>query len=448
MFLTACSSLLAQDDMSIKFDGGDKEVNQLDDVELDSSLWLLEPLREALFPPDEPKISAKDHPKGVEGEESRDFREWASIDTIILVRLHQPDKQQVCDLLLQIAMTKNNAYFQPLMEMYKQHQNYFKEEWEYLRKSLSYACQVKSDPITIMQAFEQTLYALELAHNNASQSEIIRLYDKHKKGYYEYIFFRSEDRKLEIEKRRDINNQINYYSPYFKNIRSRFWASYGPGFSFYTPYLGMLEDHLVNRILSLDVQKHKYSENQNYEDQIEKLMIESAILDIRRIKSRKFEQAIEKKYEEIVNVGWSYTLSRYVQLNENISPEFVIFLLDRSFEGQSLIDDYNRIGSFATSFSFLIQEHTRPVIKEYLLNKLKSDNPVIRAVTLNCLMFYSNEPEILKLMLDKSKKRRLSPEESKVLKISFKRMLKASDFPEGEKESVRKALRKLEKRSR
>lgn len=333
------------------------------------TLPYLEELRQALFPPDEPKISAKDHPKCVEDEGSRRYIQWTRIDTTIMVRLNQPDKNQVCDLLLKIATTKNYDYFQPLMKLYEQHQLIFKQEWEHFNKILHAECKAKHEPLAIMQAFEQTLYALELAHDNVGHSEIIRLYDKHKKGYYEYIFFRSEDLKLEIEKRRDINNQINYYSPYFKKMRLKGWAAHGPGFSFYTPYLEMLEDHLVNRISSLDVQKHKTSENQSYEDKIERLMIESAILDMRRMKSRKFEQAIENKYEEIVNVGWSYTLSRYVQLNEQISPEFVTFILDRSFEGQRMVDDYNRIGSFTTSFAFIIQDHTREVVKDYLLKK-------------------------------------------------------------------------------
>jgi len=83
------------------------------------TLPYLQELRQALFPSDESKISAKDHPNCIEEEESRNYREWTTIDTIIMVRLNQPDKKQFFDLLLKIAKTKNYAYFKPLMAMYE-----------------------------------------------------------------------------------------------------------------------------------------------------------------------------------------------------------------------------------------------------------------------------------------------------------------------------------------
>jgi hypothetical protein len=423
---------------------------QTPDRQTEKDLPYLKELREALFPPDEPKISAKEHPKCKEEDEwSSRYRDWTQIDTIIMVRLHQPDKKQVCELLLKIAMTKNYAYFQGLMDMYEQHQEIFKQEWEYLLINYAPVCEANQHPVTIMQGFEHTLYALELAHKKVSQDELIRLYDKNTRGFYEHRFFKSEDRKIELQKRREIDDQINYYSPYFKDIRGYGWAAFGPGFSFYTPFLDVLEDHIVNKIRSLDVQKHKFKGiNNDYENFIESNVIQSTILGMRHLKSTKFEEAIQEKYEEIDRVGWSYDLSRYVQLNPQVSAEFVRFILDRTFEGQRLIDDYNRIGTFSPSFAFLIHDHTRPVIKEYMLQKTSSDNPVARAVSLGSLVYFTNDPEVLQLMLDKSKQKRLSEEEARVLRNNFQRMLKAPDFPEESKAMVQKQYEKMKKKNK
>jgi len=49
----------------------------------------------------------------------------------------------------------------------------------------------------------------------------------------------------------------------------------------------------------------------------------------------------------------------------------------------------------------------------------------------------------VKFMISKGKEKNLSPEEVKILKGNYKRMLQAPDFPEESKEAVKQSLKKL-----
>lgn len=203
------------------------------------SLPYLEDLRQALFPPDEPKISAKYHPDFIEKEDSRYFWRWEELDTIIMVRLNQPDKDRVCHLLQKIAKTKNYTYFQPLMEMYEQQQAYFEQEWLYLRSWNLTGCKAIDDPIIIMNGFEHALFTLELARRNASQSELIYAFDYYIRSRYEEAYLNTVKEKDNDSLNNEKKTIMSYHYEYLKNNPS--YSEFG----FYTFFMKELEDHII-----------------------------------------------------------------------------------------------------------------------------------------------------------------------------------------------------------
>ncbi len=416
---------------------------QAPDHQTDKDLPYLKELREALFPPDEPKISAKDHPNCKEDEESSRYRDWTEIDTIIMVRLHQPDKKQVCELLLKIAETKNYSYFQPLMDIYEQHQEIFKQEWEYLLINFAPACAANQHPVTIMQGFEQTLYALELAHNKVSQDELVGLYYKTIRGFYEYLFYKIDDHYLRMAKRKEINDQINYSSPYFRDIRRYGWATYYPGFGFYTVFLDDLEEFIIKKTIALDGNSFRKLPKEDFEEFLKGQEILYHIEAMKKRGSRKFEQALEASFGEFSKSGYVVRVFEYARDNKNVSHDFINFLLYQVYNHEYFINDLQVQESFTGIMGFMLNTHTRPVIKEYLMERTEAANSDHRLLSWSYLVYFSNEPDVLQLMLDKSKQKNLSLEERKVLTNNFQRMLKAEDFPAENKKQVEKQYKKI-----
>lgn len=421
---------------------GNKVQSQEDNT---NTLPYLEELRQALFPPDEPEISGKYHPDFIEKEDSRGFKRWADIDTTIMVRTNQPDKDYVCDLLEKIAMTKNYAYFQPLMEMYERQQAYFEKEWLYLRSWNLTGCKAIDDPIIIMNGFEHALFALELAHRNVSQSELIYAFDYYIRSWY-------EERYLNTEKEKDkgsLNNEkktiMNYHYDYLKKDRTArhiMWP-HSAGFGFYSFFMEELEDHIVDKIMALDVNNFYQLSGENFEAWFKSNEFQFILKAMSNIGSYKFEQALQSRFDDIGGTRKVIHLFNYAQSNKEVSPQFIRFLLDKIYTHERFRDDLKVQKSFSGIMGYMLNTHTRPVIKQYLLERLDAKNNEDRLRTLSYLVYFSNDPDVLQLMIDKSKQKNLSLEENIILRHNFERMLKAPDFPEAEKNKVRESLKKL-----
>ena len=221
------------------------------------------------------------------------------------------------------------------------------------------------------------------------------------------------------------------------------WAAYWPGFGFYTAFLDELEDYMINQILALDATYFKKLPKENFEEYFKGQEILYHIQTMRNKGSRNFEQAIETVFDEFAESGYIVRVFEYTQANKSVSPDFIRFLLDKIYTHERFKHDLQVQETFTGMMGYLLNTHTRPVIKEYLLERTEAKNQEERLRTWSYLRYFTNDPEVLQLMLDKSKQKRLSPEESKVLRHNFDRMLKAPDFPEESKDAVRQSLKKL-----
>lgn len=410
-----------------------------------NTLPYLEELRKALFPPDEPKISGKYHPDYIEEESSRGYKRWANLDTTIMVRAIQPDKDRVCNLLQKIAMTKNYAYFQPLMEMYERQQAYFEKEWIYLRFWRLTGCKAIDDPVIIMNGFEHALFTLELAHKNVSQSELIYTFDNYIRTWYEDRYLNTEKEKDKGSLDKEKKTIMYYHYDYLKKNRPTrhiMWT-YNAGFGFYTFFMEELEDHLIKKVKALDSNNFDQRPTENFEAYFKSEEFQFIVRAMSNIQSRKFEQALESIFDELAKTGYLIRVFEYAQQNKEVSPQFIRFLLDKIYTHERFRDDLKVQKSFSGIMGYMLNRHTRPVIKQYLLERLDAKNNEDRLRTLSYLVYFSNDPDVLQLMIDKCKQKNLSPEESKILRHNFERMLKAPDFPEAEKNKVRESLKKL-----
>jgi len=412
-----------------------------------NTLPYLEELRQALFPPDEPKINAKDHLNCIETSGSRYFTEWEELDSIIMVRVNQPDKKLVCDLLLKIALTKDYAYYQPLMDMYELHQEYFKKEWMYVRQNyhMHIVCKAKNDPVIIMHGFEHVLFILKLSSKNIHQSELILLFDNFIRTNYEKRDFSQEKVNGEDIKNEKQIIKFEYYSDYFIKGRSEsnIWWVPLVGFGFHSAFIEELEDHMIEKIVTMNVSDFNKQPNENFEAYFRVKEFFYILASMKNIGSHKFEQALESIFDDFAQTGYIVRIFEYAQQNKEISPQFIRFLLNKLYTHEEFKDDVKVQQTFTGMMGYMLNTHTRPVIKQYLLERLEAKNNEERLRTLSYLVYFTNDPEVLQLMLDKSKQKNLTPEESKVLRHNFDRMLKAPDFPEESKDAVKQSLKKL-----
>jgi hypothetical protein len=403
----------------------------------EETLPFLEELRQALFPPDEPKISGKYHPNCIEDEGSSYYREWEELDTIIMVRVNQPDKDRVCNLLHKIAMTKNYAYYEPLLEIYELQQTYFEREWIFFRKWYSMLCKANNDPIIIMNGFEHALFTLELAHLNVSKSELIYAFDNYISSLYEKHNLKTNKEKEEGALNNAKKTIMYYHYNYLKD------NPLNPGFGFYSFFMEELEDHLIEKVMVLDVNDFYQLRTENFEAWFKSNEFQFILLAMSNIQSRKFEQVLQLRFDDIASSRKVIHLFTYAQSNKEVSPQFIRFLLDKIYTHERFKDDLKAQKSFSSILSYLLNTHTRPVIKEYLMQRTEAINQEDRLRTWSYLVYFTNEPEVLQLMLDKSQQKNLSPEESKVLGNNFQRMLKAEDFPAESKKLVEEQYKKI-----
>ena len=410
------------------------------------NLPYLKELEKMLFPPDEPKINGKYHPNCIEDDGSRYYRTWEELDTIIMVRANQPDKDRICNLLQKIATTKNYVYFQPLMEMYKRHQAYFEEEWLFLRSWYHGVCQkAKNDPVIIMNGFEHALFALELAQLNASQSDLIYAFDYYIRSWHEESYLNSNKKKGKESLNNEKKTIMYYHYDYLKKDRTagHIWWPHRAGFGFYSFFMDELEDHIVDKIMALDVNNFGQLSSENFEAYFKSQEFQFILRAMSNIRSRKFERALESIFDEFVKTGYIVRVFEYTQSNTEVSPQFIRFLLDKIYTHEHFKDDLEIQEHFTGILGFMLNTHTSPVIKEYLMERTEAINQEDRLRTWSYLVYFTNEPEVLQLMLDKSNQKNISPEESQILANNFKRMLKAKDFPEEYRNTVEQQYKKM-----
>ena len=421
---------------------GNKVQSQEDNA---NTLPYLEELRQALFPPDEPKISGKYHPNCIEDKRSRYFGVWEELDSSIMVRVNQPDKDRVCNLLQKITMTKNYTYYEHLIEMYERHRAYFEREWMFFMMGYHGVCKAKNDPIAIMNGFEHALFALELAHQNITQSELIQAFDNYIRTWYEANYLNTEKDKYNSSLNNDIKTVMTYHNDYL--MKNKYAGNIGwvniIGFGFYSFFMEELEDHIIEKVMALDANNFDQLPGENFEAWFKSEEFQFIVRAMSNIHNRKFEQALESIFDELAKTGYLIRVFEYTQQNTEVSPQFIRFLLNKIYTHERFRDDLKVQKSFSGIMGYMLNTHTRPVIKQYLLERLDAKNNDDRLRTLSYLVYFSNDPDVLQLMIDKSKKKNLSLEENIIIRNNFESMLKAPDFPEAEKNKVRESLKKL-----
>ena len=328
--------------------------------------------------------------------------------------------------------------------MYERHQEYFKNEWEYIHAENKYGCYIRIDAINIMYAFEHSLYALQLANKNTTKAEIIALYENHIRVIYEFIYKNPEDMSRIYAHCKEQDAKLHYFSPYFKRLRMMgfSWAAYDPGFGFYTVFLEELEDYIIEKVLTVDANLFKKLSSEDFESFYEGHKILDHITHMRHRGSREFEKVLETVFNELVKSSRFIAVVQYAQHNKEVSSEFIKFLLDQLYTHEHFKRDLEIQEYFTGFIGFILNTHTRPVIKEYLMERIEAIKQEDRLRTWSYLVYFTNEPEVLQLMLDKSNQKNISPEESKILANNFKRMLKAEDFPEESKKLIDKQFKK------
>jgi len=355
------------------------------------------------------------------------------VDSTILVRKRQPDKDQICQILYRISKTRDTNYIKPLILLYNEHLEFFSLEWGVISPADLYYCEIGFNQGTIMNCFEHAISALDKAELSVEELE------------NEYsIFVTGSLERNAVSYIRYIGSQ-HFYSPYFKNLIKR-GARFERPFSWSSLYLTELTDFNIQKVLQFEAPMYEAYYKKDPDAVLNVETIFFVMKEMEKRKSRKFEIALEDKFDEFAKTGYVIRIFEYAQKNHSISDDFALFLMDKIYTHERFKADLAIQESFTGIVGYLINEHTRPTIKQYLIEKLDSKDTESRLRSLSYLVYFSNEPDVLDLMLTKGKQRRLSTDEVKVLKNNYLRMLKAPDFSEGDKEKVRSALTKLNKK--
>ena len=290
------------------------------------------------------------------------------------------------------------------------------------------------DQIGIMHCFEHTLKFFDMVKAEIKLDELLQIFDRDVAN-----LFRSRVNSFSKWK---IINQEDYYSSYYKSIKKKM-IPLNMTFGYFTGFLDVLEEHIVEKIKTTDGHLLGVSIYEDFELGLRgsELLFYLEIMQSRG--SRKFERALEASFDEFAKTGYVIRIFEYAQNNDMISEDFTIFLLDKIFTHEKFRLDLEVQKYFTGIIGYLINGHTRSTIKNYLVEKLTAKDSESRLRALSYLVYFTDEPDVLELMLNRAKKKNLSREEVKILEANFKRMLKAPDFSIEEKEKVRKSLKNL-----
>lgn len=185
------------------------------------------------------------------------------IDSTILIRAQQPDPPKVVYLLKRIMYSKDQIYFEPLLDLYLKHiENYKTEYWKLYgvpKYSLNntYPCDPISNQFVIISAFEETLKSLFLAYKKFTPKEIFNFYIREKLIHVEAVFH---------QKPEFFNNLICFCDRYFEltvpyhspKLYFNFFPddprknSIDPFDNYMYPYYNELKPFFVEYLLDLD----------------------------------------------------------------------------------------------------------------------------------------------------------------------------------------------------
>ena len=221
------------------------------------------------------------------------------------------------------------------------------------------------------------------------------------------------------------------------------WNAYPISFGFYTVFLAELEDYIIKKVLAVDAKSFDKLPREDFEEYFKSQEVLFHIGAMKKRKSRKFELALQEVFDELTRSGYIVRVFEYVRGNKEVSSEFIRFLLDQIYTHEHFKHDLQVQESFTGILGYMLNTHTRPVILEYLMERTEAINHEDRLRTWSYLVYFTNEPEVLQLMLDKSRQNNLSVEERKVLANNFQRMLKAEDFPQEQKKKVEQQYNKM-----
>jgi hypothetical protein len=387
---------------------------------------LLQALERALFPPDVIWIPIKEYPDC--------WHFHMTMDTSILVRMPQASSIEVGKILRQIALTRDYRYFEPLMEMYNRHQAYFKKEWEDVRRHNKYGCNEKDRQISIMLNFENTLQALEFAHQQTSAEEIWAHYAK------------KRDLDFRIWRRIDLyweNVQAySYYSEYFREVRAMLssWFAYPTYVYEYSPFINLIEPFIIAECTAFDPKN--YGGNSRDTLKLRNAMYFSRNLNtMSEVFSPAFEECLIDHFDVFIVTGRSVAeLLQFAQKNKQISQRYVHFMLDQIFfhEGYAALSYRDK----ENWYSVMLDTHTRPYIKPYLLEKTESTLPEVRALAYTMLIRFPEE-DVLDLFLSRARSPYISEDELKVLYSNFQRINQGKYFSEARHEEVGQQIKRM-----
>jgi hypothetical protein len=400
-------------------------------AQMTDTLPLLQSLRAELFPSNETRMSILEYPN-CQVDEIYYYK--YNLDSSAMVRQNQPKYERVTQIFTQIMDTKDVAYLPYLLEYYDMHQENFKKEWASTHFKGKFYCKGSTDQIAIMHGFEEIITFFNYVKSNISDRELEDLFDIYIKDYYKAYYDYKYRLKLIQEK--------SYHSEYFKRVLQRI-GIINDRFTLFSGFVDRLEDHFADIILKTKGADFAASKDLVSDAAIQSMIAEHVIHLMQEHKSRKFEQALEKSFDEFAKSGYVVRIFEYVQHNNEVSPQFIRFLLDKIYTHEHFKHDLQVQESFTGILGYMLNTHTRPVILEYLMERTEAKKQEDRLRTWSYLVYFTNEPEVLQLMLDKSRQKNLSVEERKVLANNFQRMLKAEDFPQEQKKKVEQQYNKM-----
>lgn len=257
---------------------------------------IINELRAELFPQETRQVFLYEVIKNDrEKSNKRCFNEW--VDSTLTIRNIQPNKNTIQPILKSIAMSKDTNMFTEVINIYNQHMENYKIEWQRIEMKNAYPCDKITDQFDILKSFEMCLMSLYLQKNNFTSKQIFDF------AYNLHLLNRSF--------LHDINNRSNYYAKYlifnenYRLLLRKGWFRGHSGFTYLEPYILELTPYYVEII-------NRSSAVNDPNDEIFTFILNNEYL-MRQMDEKEITEAFSKIVSHYFALDKEYVLYQYIE---------------------------------------------------------------------------------------------------------------------------------------
>lgn len=364
-----------------------------------SGSTLLHSLRQELFP-GSPGWIGVNHVRGCEKQQ---------LDMIYPIRKEQPDPGKILSILEQISQTKDTFLMVPLKDIYNEHLEFFKAEWEPVFHEKIYPCDFAWKQFQVLMGFEHVLHALYLASLELSPQA---LYDYYKEGKYrDYLYFVNKGQRAQIRAR------YRVFSEYVRKLRSPYWFAFEPDFGYLAPFLGDLESFFIDDLRSFSFNEQDSSEAYL---RMEWFITHDTHNYYARLKTEDLDNVIREKFHHWLA---NHKVTKFYQIvGRRGGKQMVEYMADRLFRDEQVLAKYDRTGRDYLLRTLMINRHNRPYIRDYLMREAASSAPrdLDRREVLSPLGYFP-ERDVIVFLGKLYKSGRVPPEEKEIIEANLKK---------------------------